>query len=279
MNSPTSSPTVTPALTQAVFSAMADAAAAEIMPRWRSLAAGQVRTKTADWDVVTDADVLAEKQLTAALRELLDIPVVGEEATSADPSLAGLVAQADACWLVDPVDGTRNFVAGQEDFACMIALVVGGRTEGAWITHPVVGREIWGARGQGAFVDGERVDTPVPTNPQAPRGAIGARLFMDNADEVYMRAEKIGPTVELRFCAGWDYYDVLLGSKDYVVFSRSLPWDHAPGGLLVAEAGLRIGRFDGSEYVSGDGRKGLLTAHPSIWEDVRDRLGLVEQQP
>ncbi len=274
MSSPALNPTVTPALTRAVFAAMAHAAATEIMPRWRSLVDGDVRTKTAEWDVVTDADVLAEKQLTAALRELLDIPVVGEEATSARPELADLVAGADACWLVDPVDGTRNFVAGQEDFACMIALVVGGRTEGAWITHPVVGREIWGARGQGTFIDGSRVPTPVPANPDAPRGAIGARLFMDNADEVYARAEKVGPTVDLRFCAGWDYYDVLTGDKDYVVFSRSLPWDHAPGGLLVTEAGLRVGRFDGSEYVPGDGRKGLLTAHPSIWEHVRDGLGL-----
>lgn len=274
MNSPAPNPSVSPALTQAVFAAMADAAATEIMPRWRSLVDGDVRTKTADWDVVTDADVLAEKKLTVALRDLLDIPVVGEEATSASPDLADLVAAAEACWLVDPVDGTRNFVAGQEDFACMVALVVGGRTEGAWITHPAVGREIWGARGQGTFIDGERVPTPVPANPAAPRGAIGARLFMENADAVYARAETLGPVVELRFCAGWDYYDVLLGDKDYVVFSRSLPWDHAPGGLLVEEAGLRIGRFDGSEYVPGDGRKGLLTAHPSVWEYVRDGLGL-----
>jgi fructose-1,6-bisphosphatase/inositol monophosphatase family enzyme len=261
-------------LTAAVFAAMANAAATEIMPRWRSLVDGDVRTKTADWDVVTDADVFAEKQLTVALRELLDISVVGEEATSANPSLADLVAASDACWLVDPVDGTRNFVAGREDFACMVALVVAGRTVGAWITHPAVSREIWGALGQGTFIDGERVTAPAPSDPSAPRGAIGARLFMDDADAVYRRAEDLGPVVDLRFCAGWDYYDMLTGAKDYVVFSRSLPWDHAPGGLLVEEAGLRIGRFDGSEYLPGDARKGLLTAHPSVWDVVRDGLGL-----
>ena len=72
--------TVTEELSDAVLTAMADAAAAEIMPRWRSLKASEIRTKSAEWDLVTDADVNAEIMLTAALRQLIDIPVVGEEA-------------------------------------------------------------------------------------------------------------------------------------------------------------------------------------------------------
>lgn len=265
---------VTDELHAAVLSAIQEATDAEVMPRWRALAEGDVRTKSADWDVVTDADVLAERRLTASLRALVDVPVVGEEATSADPSLKDLVASAEACWLVDPVDGTKNFVEGKEDFACMVALVVGGRTQGAWITHPAVGRRIWGAREGGVVIDGERVTAPEPSDPAHPSGAIGARLFLDNPEAVHERAAILGPVREIRFCAGWDYWDMLTGAKDYVLFSRSLPWDHAPGGLLAEEAGLRVGRFDGAEYLPGDGRKGLLTAHPSIWEHVRDGLGL-----
>ena len=265
---------VTDELHAAVLEAMQTATDAEVMPRWRSLAEGEVRTKSAEWDVVTDADVLAEKRLTLALRTLIDIPVVGEEATAADPALVDLVADSDACWLVDPVDGTKNFVEGREDFACMIALVVGGKTRAAWITHPAVGRRMWGSRGGGVFIDGEAVPTPTPSDPDRPRGAVGARLFIEDADAVYARAQELGPVQDIRFCAGWDYYDVLVGAKDYVLFSRSLPWDHAPGGLLVAEAGLRIGRFNGDEYLPGDGRKGLLTAHPTVWERVRDGLGI-----
>lgn len=267
-------PAITDDLHNAVLAAMDEAAATEIMPRWRTLAEGDVRTKSAHWDVVTDADVLAEQQLTVALRALIDIPVVGEEATAAAPSLVDLVAGSDACWLVDPVDGTKNFVEGREDFACMVALVVGGRTEGAWITHPAVGRRIWGARGSGSFIDGERVMAPAPSDPQRPSGAVGARLFMADPEAVHARARDLGPVQDIRFCAGWDYYDLLVGAKDYVLFSRSLPWDHAPGGLLALEAGLRVGRFDGVEYLPGDGRKGLLTAHPDVWERVRDGLGL-----
>ena len=80
---------VTNALSDAVLAAMREATDAEVMPRWRSLTADEVRTKAGPWDLVTDADVLAERRLTASLGALLDIPVVGEEATAADPALAG----------------------------------------------------------------------------------------------------------------------------------------------------------------------------------------------
>lgn len=265
---------VTDQLHRAVLDAMGEAARTEILPRWRALAESEIRTKTADWDLVTDADINAEVYLTKALTELIDIPVVGEEATSADPSIVKQVAGAEACWVVDPVDGTRNFVHGQEDFACMVALVVGGRTQAAWITHPVVGREIWGARGQGTWIDGERVTAPAPADPSAPRGSIGARLAIGDPEALFARARKLGPAKDIRFCAGWDYYDLIVGEKDYVVFSRALPWDHAPGGLLSEEAGLRVGRFNGDEFLPGDGRPGLLIAHPSVWETVRDTLEL-----
>jgi fructose-1,6-bisphosphatase/inositol monophosphatase family enzyme len=265
---------VTDDLHTAVLAAMQEATDSEVMPRWRALAEGDVRTKSAEWDVVTDADVLAERRLTLALRTFMDIPVVGEEASAANPALVDHVSDSEACWLVDPVDGTKNFVEGREDFACMVALVVSGRTQGAWITHPAVGRRMWGARGAGAHIDGEQVVAPVPRNSERPSGAVGARLFMEDADAVHERSRALGPVQDIRFCAGWDYYDLLVGAKDYVLFSRSLPWDHAPGGLLAQEAGLRIGRFNGDEYLPGDGRKGLLTAHPTVWERVRDGLGI-----
>jgi fructose-1,6-bisphosphatase/inositol monophosphatase family enzyme len=66
--------------------------------------------------------------------------------------------------------------------------------------------------------------------------------------------------------------DAVIGETDYVSFSRTLPWDHAPGALIANEAGLRAARLDGSEYLPGDGRAGILTAHPSVWQRVSDAL-------
>ena len=266
---------VTHALSDAVLASMRSATDAEVMPRWRSLTADEVRTKAGPWDLVTDADVLAERRLTADLSALLDIPVVGEEATAADASLLDLVGASEACWLVDPVDGTRNFVHGREDFACMVALVVGGRTEGAWITYPAVEREMHGANGVGTFLDGARTMAPLPPDPLALRGALGARAFVNDPDAVYTAAGSVGPVRDIRFCAGWDYLDRVEGAKDYVLFTRTLPWDHAPGALLVREAGLASLRPQGGEYLPGDGGAGLLTAHPSVWDRVAAALAPV----
>lgn len=265
---------VTDQLHRAVLDAMREAADTEILPRWRALTEDEIRTKSAEWDLVTDADVNAERRLTVALKALIDLPVVGEEATAADASLTRHVADAPACWVVDPVDGTRNFVNGQEDFACMVALVVEGRTEAAWITHPAVDREIWGARGQGTWINGEKVTAPLPPEPASPRGSIGARMSIADPEQLFERARSLGPAKDIRFCAGWDYYDLIVGEKDYVIFSRALPWDHAPGGLLSQEAGLQVARFNGDEYLPGDGRPGLLIAHPTVWNTVRDTLHL-----
>lgn len=259
---------VTQDLSDAVLAVMREATDAEVMPRWRALSADDIRTKAGPWDLVTDADVLAERRITAALTGLIDVPVVGEEATAAHPALANAVAGAEACWVVDPVDGTRNFVHGQEDFACMVALIVAGRTEAAWITYPAVEREMHGAAGVGCFIDGERVVAPEPPSPVSLRGALGARAFVGDPELVYEAAATLGPVRDIRFCAGWDYLDMVEGLKDYVLFTRTLPWDHAPGSLLAREAGLSSLRPTGDEYLPGDGGAGLLTAHPSVWETV-----------
>jgi fructose-1,6-bisphosphatase/inositol monophosphatase family enzyme len=105
------------------------------------------------------------------------------------------------------------------------------------------------------------------------RGAIGARIDPGDRGTVLDRAATLGPASPIRYCAGWDYLDVVTGITDYVSFTRSLPWDHAPGSLIAREAGLDSRRHDGSEYLPGDGRDGLLTAHPSVWQRVADALG------
>jgi len=271
---------ITEELSDAVLTAMTSAATAEIMPRWRSLSADEIRTKAHEWDLVTDADVEAEKLLTVALRDILDVTVVGEEATAANPALLDEVGTGEPCWVVDPVDGTRNFVQGKETFACMIALIDGGRTQAAWITYPTNGSEIHAARGVGAFLDGDRQMVPAPPHPDTLRGAVSAVYTGKGADDALLdRAGVLGPASPIRFCAGWDYLDIVTGLTDYTSFTRTLPWDHAPGALIAEEAGLRSARFDGSEYLPGDGRSGILTAHPSVWQRVSDGLAQMRETP
>ena len=75
-----------------------------------------------------------------------------------------------------------------------------------------------------------------------------------------------------RGCAGLEYLDIVDGRSSFVFYWRTHPWDHAPGGLLAAEAGAHVARLDGSPYRPGDGRRGLLTAAPDVWPRLGPEL-------
>ena len=98
---------------QRVAELMRETAAAELVPRFRNLAEGDIREKRPG-DVVTVADIASEQRLAVGLARILPgVPVVGEEAVEKDPGLVELIARpGERCWVVDPLDGTSNFSEG-----------------------------------------------------------------------------------------------------------------------------------------------------------------------
>jgi fructose-1,6-bisphosphatase/inositol monophosphatase family enzyme len=246
----------------AVTALIEDVAASTVLPRWRSLAEGEVDEK-GPGDLVTVADREAEALLTRGLTALLpDVPVVGEEATAADPSLPDLLATAPAAWLVDPVDGTGNFVAGRREFAVMVALVRDGESVASWIHRPTEGTTYVAERGAGAFRDGVRLHR-APAAPDL--GALtGAALQRHLPDEhrrrVVEQASRFGVLGPGLVCAGVEYALLAEGGQDFVLFWRTMPWDHAPGSLLLREAGGAVVHLDGAPYRVGAPRTGLLAA-------------------
>lgn len=251
-----------------------EAAESAIVPRFRALAEGEVLEKTPG-EVVTVADREAEDLIAPRLRGLIDAPVVGEEAAAADPGLVDALRQAPAAWVVDPLDGTANFVAGRPEWAVMAALVRGGRTVAAWIIRPSDGRAYVGELGSGAWRNGVRIQrAPAPADPAELRGAVLTR-FLDPAARARVLAAapmfaELGPGLS---CCGFDYPRLVDGELDFVLFHRTLPWDHAPGALLLAEAGGTARRPDGTAYRPDDGRTGLLSAaDDQCWDLVRPLL-------
>src|SRR4051812_38447826 len=110
----------------AVGALVREAADVAIRPRFRRLADADVRFKSPG-DLVTVADYESEKLLTAGLTALLPgSSVLGEEAAADDPRLLARAAAAGDVWVVDPLDGTKNFAAGHGPFAVMVALLRGG---------------------------------------------------------------------------------------------------------------------------------------------------------
>jgi fructose-1,6-bisphosphatase/inositol monophosphatase family enzyme len=144
---------------------MREAAEREILPRFRQLGAGAVRTKTGPLDLVTDADEAAERFITAGLGRLFPgAVVVGEEATAADPGLLRRIADADLSFVVDPVDGTANFAAGLPLFGVMAAAMVRGEIVASVIHDPIGGDGALALRGEGAWMEqpsGARADLRV----------------------------------------------------------------------------------------------------------------------
>ena len=114
---------------------MRETSAEVIEPRFAALSPADVRSKAAG-ELVTIADIEAEELLTRILTGLLPgALVVGEEACATDPRLLDGLGAAQA-WLVDPLDGTANFVEGSDDWAVMVALCEEGRTVASWIWQP-----------------------------------------------------------------------------------------------------------------------------------------------
>ncbi|WP_274563624.1 inositol monophosphatase family protein [Streptomyces spiramyceticus] len=238
-----------------------EAAATAILPRYRSLADGEVTEKTPG-EVVTVADREAEELITRRLRSVLDAPVVGEEATAANPGLITALRDAPAAWLVDPLDGTANFIAGRPEYAVMAALIRNGQAVASWIVQPAEGRTYVAEKGSGAWRDGIRIHRPsAPVDPADLRGAALTR-FLDPAAKARVQAATsrfatLGPGTK---CAGVDYPRLADGVQDFLLYQRTLPWDHVPGALLLTEAGGVAHRPDGTAYRPTDAERGLLAA-------------------
>ncbi|PKQ26968.1 MAG: inositol monophosphatase [Actinobacteria bacterium HGW-Actinobacteria-4] len=261
--------------TRAVEQAMRDVADAEIRPRFRALAEGDISTKSGPHDFVTVADTAAERALTILLRDIRDIPVVGEEASAADPLLEGTLADVPAAWVVDPVDGTANFVKGSPTYAVMVALVENGAATAGWILHPETGDMFAAQAGQGATLNGERLAPTAPRDGdlQGLRAALAVtyapREMAEGFERVANTMQSSGVT---RMCAGFDYADLATGALDVMMFFRTKAWDHAPGAVIVRECGFAVRRLDGSDYLPAVPGEPLLIAPEQVWGEVRDRL-------
>ncbi|MEU3369181.1 inositol monophosphatase family protein [Streptomyces sp. NPDC006660] len=223
----------------AVEEAVRKAAAAEIMPRFRRLALHEIVEKNGPHDLVTVADRLAEEHLTAALTAILPgSVVVGEEAVHADPAVYEALRGDAPVWIVDPVDGTRQFVRGEAGFCTLVALAHRGELLASWTYAPALDEMAVAVRGGGATLNGE------PLHAGSPQPGAVLRVATSHPD--YTTPEQKQALLALRTegveavpcgSAGLEYLAIARGELDALAFSWEYAWDHAAGLLLVTEAG------------------------------------------
>ncbi|HET8959587.1 inositol monophosphatase [Nocardioides sp.] len=238
--------------TDAVLTLLQDVADEVISPRFRDLASEEVVEKNPG-DLVTVADREAEALITKALTASYpDALVLGEEAEAGDPTLEERYRAADHAFTVDPVDGTRNFVHGSPDHAVMVAEIRSGAVVRSWIWQPQHQLSYVAELGAGAWRNGERLERP-PLG-EALRGVTSRRSWVGRA---------LGALAKLDLtwvCCGVDYPKLVEGAADYALYHKSSPWDHAPGSLLLSEAGCFLGTSDGVTYAPQAPRPAGLVA-------------------
>jgi 3'(2'), 5'-bisphosphate nucleotidase len=218
-----------------------------------SLGAGGVRIK-ADGSPVTSADEAAEAVIAKGLAGLgRSVPVVSEESSEGTTRPAG----SDCYYLVDPLDGTKEFIAGLDEYTVNIALLSGGLPVLGVIAAPALGL-IWrGIVGQGAerlgFV-GEKALSPqrIHSRSAPPDDLIVmvSRTHLDAATEAYLEqlphARRVACGSSLKFCR------LAEGIADhYPRFGPTKDWDLAAGHAILAAAGGIVTALDGSALKYG----------------------------
>lgn len=216
----------------------------QIMPLFRNLSARDVSTKSGPADLVTVADRAAEEAIRQGVTRVLQgVTVIGEEAVAEHPCLLDAVEGSETCVIIDPIDGTGNYVAGLAVFGTILAVVHKGQTIFGLLYDPVLDDWMFAIRGEGAWFrrcngaqDALRLD-------HAAIGLQHATGFVTLDDYDIATREKVrrgfDPVLHIRDirCSCHEYRGLASGRVDFLRSYALKPWDHAAGILLVEEAG------------------------------------------
>lgn len=248
--------------TSHVADILKDCALKFILPRFRNLQQGDIKTKSHANDFVTIADLETEEALTRILPDKYPgCIVIGEEGVSSGAiTTAALADPTQTIFVVDPVDGTSNFKNGNSTFAVMMALVRNGETQTGWIYDVMNDVHYIAEKGKGATRSGEPIYVRPAKSLSAPDcvGYIGPKYFPKSMQESLIN--RGAKQFRALHCAGHEYINIASGKADFTLFHHMKPWDHLAGSLLVQEAGGIVRKFDGTPYRVTDVKGGLIVA-------------------
>ncbi len=233
------------------FNPIMIAAGAEIM---RVYATDFAVEQKGDASPVTEADGAAEKIILDGLARIApNIPVIAEEEAAA----GRLPEIGNRFFLVDPLDGTKEFISRNGEFTVNIALIENGEPIRGAVYAPALGKLYWGARGEGAYVadvvDGVLgASRPIGVRLAPPEGltAVGSRSHGGSETQDYLKAYHVNTFVaagsSLKFCL------VAEGTADiYPRMGPTMQWDTAAGDAVLRAAGGRVETLDGENLAYG----------------------------
>jgi|HigsolmetaAR202D_1030399.scaffolds.fasta_scaffold15951_2 Archaeal fructose-1,6-bisphosphatase and related enzymes of inositol monophosphatase family len=242
----------------------AAAAAGEIAMRYR--AQGVTAEQKVDLSPVTIADRECEKAIAAILHEAFpEDGILGEEGASLESGNARR-------WIVDPIDGTRDFVRGNRAWANLIALEVDGEVVVGVANLPAMGEMYYAAKGAGAFCNESRIHVSSISSP----GEAVVCFNSFNAADKHGLSSKLLDWLKcfwaVRSMGGClDAVMVASGQADLWLEQTAQCWDLAPLKILVEEAGGRFFNYDGGSSIYGGN---CVCCTPALESEARRFLGI-----
>lgn len=206
------------------------------------------QTKTSARDIVTEVDLESEKIIISSLRQHYpSLPILSEESPSR--------VEGDTLWVVDPLDGTTNFVRGIELFSVAICLSVNSKPVVGVVYQPVLKQLFTAEIGQGSFLNGSKIS--VSKTPRVEEFTIASNMSYGGPDrsiilENIRRQMQVVAGIRLFLAIQLDLSMVARGSLDAALGFSASPWDVAAGCALVREAGGLVTNWDGDEWTIND---------------------------
>ena len=266
-------------LDDAVAALLQEACARFIMPRYGRLRQDEVEEKSSPTDLVTIADREAEIFLTPRLPDLINGEVIGEEACAADPDIRSRAA-APVAWTIDPVDGTGNFVKGNDRFCCMVALLEAGRPVRSWIYVPLQNNLYSAMAGHGAIVTNYDGSQRLSLASRAwhtddMTGSANVLAVEQPRRDILRERLRNLPGRWFAGSSGIMGTEIASGRQHFMLHSLCTPWDHAPVDLLCREAGAHAAMIDDGAAFNADYERGFMIAPDrQAWTSLRERVWL-----
>jgi len=202
----------------------------------------------------TNVDLFAENALVERLTGAFGpAQFVAEERNDRANTLVD--GDAPRVWIIDPLDGTANFLSGSDFYGVQVAAYGSGGLLGAWVACPDLGWQASAWEG-GEFSISGVTDSPVDGRVVIASGDFddGHRAFLRDRERGYARS---------RSCA-CEYLLLCAGLLDSSLYRRTYPWDHAPGAYLVSRSGGSSLRWDGSTYDPAVAGTGILSTAAGV---------------
>ncbi len=224
----------------------------------------KVNTKQQRNDYVTEVDIKAEKAIIEEIRKWYpDHGILGEEGGSENPD-------ADVMWIIDPLDGTTNFLRGFPHYAVSIGVKVKGVLSHAVVYDPLREEMFTASKGGGARLNDRRlrinqaktIDNTFLGTGFPFRNQESLDAYMSMFKDIYRRCSE----VRRAGCAALDLAYVAAGRLDGFWEIGLKPWDIAGGVLLIREAGGIVGDFTGGENFMKSGN--VVAGSPRLFADL-----------